>query len=217
LLGLIPLNTEILHSPFLYYALKTLKPHLPVYFRSNTQHNLNAGTVSRLRIPLPPLESQQRIADYLDRETAEIDAAVADLDKYVDLLEKRRRVVIVNSVTGRCKESEEESTDKLSSPTFMDDQEMGGIDWLGKVNSSWGYAPLFTLGSPKKKSNKGMLESNLLSLSYGRIVRRDIESSEGLVPASYETYQIVEPGDLVLRFTDLQNDQRSLRSGLVRE
>ena len=90
LLGLIPLNTEILHSPFLYYALKTLKPHLPVYFRSNTQHNLNAGTVSRLRIPLPPLESQQRIADYLDRETAEIDAAVADLDKYVELLEQRR-------------------------------------------------------------------------------------------------------------------------------
>ena len=94
---------------------------------------------------------------------------------------------------------------------------MGGIDWLGKVNSSWGYAPLFTLGSPKKTPNTGMVENNLLSLSYGRIVRRDIESSEGLVPASYENYQIVEPGDLVLRFTDLQNDQRSLRSGLVRE
>ena len=94
---------------------------------------------------------------------------------------------------------------------------MSSIDWLGKVNPSWGYAPLFTLGDPKKKPNKGMLESNLLSLSYGRIIRRDIESSDGLVPASYETYQIVEPGDTVLRFTDLQNDQRSLRSGLVEE
>ena len=100
LLGLIPLNTEILHSPFLYYALKTLKPHLPVYFRSNTQHNLNAGTVSRLRIPLPPLESQQRIADYLDRETAEIDAEVADLDRYVKLLEKREKVLIEKTVNG---------------------------------------------------------------------------------------------------------------------
>ena len=179
--------------------------------------SINFSRFSRLSLPLPPLETQQRIADYLDRETAEIDAAVADLDKYVELLEKRRRVVIINSVTGRCKESEGGSTDKLSSPTFMDDQEMGGIDWLGKVNSSWGYAPLFTLGSPKKTPNTGMVENNLLSLSYGRIVRRDIESSEGLVPASYENYQIVEPGDLVLRFTDLQNDQRSLRSGLVRE
>ena len=94
---------------------------------------------------------------------------------------------------------------------------MSSIDWLGKVNPSWGYAPLFTLGDPKKKPNKGMLESNLLSLSYGRIIRRDIESSDGLVPASYETYQIVESGDTVLRFTDLQKDQRSLRSGLVEE
>ena len=42
-----------------------------------------------LLIPVPPLETQQRIADYLDRETAEIDAAVADLDRYVELLEKR--------------------------------------------------------------------------------------------------------------------------------
>ena len=46
----------------------------------------------------------------------------------------------------------------------------------------------------KGNLNAGMVEKNLLSLSYGRIVRRDIESSEGLVPESYEGYQIVEPG-----------------------
>ena len=50
--------------------------------------------LSQLYVPLPPLESQQRIADYLDRETAEIDAAVADLDKYVELLETRRQLHI---------------------------------------------------------------------------------------------------------------------------
>ncbi|WKD58395.1 EcoKI restriction-modification system protein HsdS [Corynebacterium capitovis DSM 44611] len=47
--------------------------------------------------PVPPLKTQQRIADYLDRETAEIDAVVADLDRYVELLEKRRLEMI------RCK------------------------------------------------------------------------------------------------------------------
>ncbi|GFK17948.1 restriction endonuclease subunit S [Corynebacterium glutamicum] len=50
--------------------------------------------LASFKIAYPPLETQQRIADYLDRETAEIDAAVADLDRYVELLEKRRRVVI---------------------------------------------------------------------------------------------------------------------------
>ena len=42
--------------------------------------------LASLNIAYPTVETQQRIADYLDRETAEIDAAVADLDKYVELL-----------------------------------------------------------------------------------------------------------------------------------
>ncbi|WP_052142546.1 restriction endonuclease subunit S [Burkholderia pseudomallei] len=62
-----------------------------------------------------------------------------------------------------------------------------------------------------------MQEDNLLSLSYGRIVRKDIESNDGLLPESFETYQIIRPGDIVLRLTDLQNDKRSLRSAIVKE
>ena len=52
-----------------------------------------AEKANRFRIPFPPIETQRCIADYLDRETVEIDAAVADLDKYVELLEKRRHAV----------------------------------------------------------------------------------------------------------------------------
>jgi len=62
-----------------------------------------------------------------------------------------------------------------------------------------------------------MVENNLLSLSYGHVKKRDINSNEGLLPASYETYNIIEPNDIVLRFTDLQNDQKSLRVGLANE
>jgi len=69
----------------------------------------------------------------------------------------------------------------------------------------------------RENKNTGLIEQNLLSLSYGKIIRRDINRTEGLVPASYEGYQIVEPGDIILRLTDLQNDKRSLRQGLVKE
>ena len=62
-----------------------------------------------------------------------------------------------------------------------------------------------------------MEEKNLLSLSYGRIVKRDIEATGGLLPASFETYQVIRPNDIVFRFTDLQNDKRSLRSAISRE
>jgi type I restriction enzyme S subunit len=69
----------------------------------------------------------------------------------------------------------------------------------------------------KNNKNIGMLNDNLLSLSYGRIVNKDIDTTEGLLPESFETYQIVYPGDVVLRLTDLQNDKRSIRQGLVKE
>jgi len=65
--------------------------------------------------------------------------------------------------------------------------------------------------------NVGMKETNLLSLSYGRIIRKDITTADGLLPESFESYQIVEPGNIVMRLTDLQNDKKSLRQGLVTE
>ncbi len=82
---------------------------------------------------------------------------------------------------------------------------------------SWQVVPLGYSVSEVRRKNLGGREQNLLSLSYGHIVRKDIASSEGLLPESFDTYNVVEPGDTVLRLTDLQNDQRSLRVGLVRE
>ena len=63
--------------------------------------SINFSRFSRLSLPFPPLETQRRIADYLDRETAEIDAAVADLDKYVELLGRRRKLIVSSVMTGQ--------------------------------------------------------------------------------------------------------------------
>ncbi|AGN18296.1 type I restriction-modification system specificity subunit [Corynebacterium glutamicum MT] len=54
------------------------------------QWDLQPEYLDKMKVWFPPLETQQHIADYLDRETAEIDAAVADLDRYVELLRKRQ-------------------------------------------------------------------------------------------------------------------------------
>ncbi len=67
----------------------------------------------------------------------------------------------------------------------------------------------------KRNKNEGMKEDNLLSLSYGRIIQKDINTTDGLLPESFEGYQIVDPDNIVLRLTDLQNDHRSLRQGLA--
>ena len=89
--------------------------------------------------------------------------------------------------------------------------------WLGKIPSHWESKRLSQVSYEHFISNKEIHHQNLLSLSYGRIIKKDINTTEGLLPASFDTYQVVEPGNIVLRLTDLQNDQRSLRVGLAKE
>lgn len=84
---------------YVAYALTASKSNLQVLANGTTFPEISSTALANYAIPLPPLETQRHIADYLDRETAEIDAAVVDLDKYVELLEKRRQVVITQSVT----------------------------------------------------------------------------------------------------------------------
>lgn len=92
-----------------------------------------------------------------------------------------------------------------------------GIPWVGQVPAHWQVQPLLGVATERSEPNTGMRENNLLSLSYGRIVRKDIDSNDGLLPESFETYQVVQRGDIILRLTDLQNDKRSLRSAQVLE
>lgn len=92
-----------------------------------------------------------------------------------------------------------------------------GVEWLGPTPESWSIVQLGSLFSEHKKKNIGMQSKNLLSLSYGRIIRKDINTSDGLLPESFEGYNIIDDRDIVLRLTDLQNDHRSLRVGLCHE
>ena len=88
-----------------------------------------------------------------------------------------------------------------------------GIEWIGDMPSSWEIRQVGQCADQTKCPNAGMVEDNLLSLSYGKVKRRSINATEGLLPESFEGYNIIEEGDIVLRFTDLQNDQKSLRVG----
>lgn len=92
-----------------------------------------------------------------------------------------------------------------------------GVKWLGDVPAHWEVRPGFTCFKENKDRNKGLVESTVLSLSYGRIVIKPEEKLTGLVPESFESYQLIKPGDIVIRTTDLQNDQTSLRVGYAKD
>ena len=88
-----------------------------------------------------------------------------------------------------------------------------GVEWLGEVPVHWDLVPGRACFREKKQPNTSLQETTVLSLSYGRIVVKPPEKLHGLVPSSFETYQIVDPLDIVVRPTDLQNDWNSLRFG----
>lgn len=92
-----------------------------------------------------------------------------------------------------------------------------GFEWLGQIPASWKMVLLSQVVTQVKNKNSELMEQNLLSLSYGRIKRKPIDTSGGLLPESFDGYNIIEANDIVLRLTDLQNDHRSLRVGLASE
>ena len=92
-----------------------------------------------------------------------------------------------------------------------------GIEWIGEIPKKWNINSLSQLCSQVKNKNTDLQETNLLSLSYGKIKRKNIETTDGLLPESFDGYNIIEANDIVLRLTDLQNDHKSLRVGLVTE
>ncbi len=65
-----------------------------------------------------------------------------------------------------------------------------GVEWLGKIPDNWNINPGFTVFKEKHIMNKGNQESQVLSLSYGRIIIKPVHKQHGLVPESYETHQL---------------------------
>lgn len=148
-------------------------------------------------------EMQQAIADILDRKCTQIDALISNEEQQIAKLKAYKQSVITETVT------------KGLNPDVP--MKYSGVEWIGEIPEHWEVLQLSSLVTERKHKNTNMQETNLLSLSYGKIIRKDIKTKDGLLPDNFEGYNIVECGDIVLRLTDLQNDHKSLRTGLCKE
>lgn len=192
------------HNRFLYYRLQEEQ------FRTIAKSEMR-GTGGLKRVPaelfesftfgLPDTDEQATIAAALDRETARIDSLIQKKTRFIELLKEKRQALITHAVTKG-----------LDPNVKMKDS---GVEWIGQVPEHWEVKPFFALVTELNRKNVGLVETNILSLSYGNIIQKPETRNMGLTPESYETYQIVESGEIVFRFTDLQNDKRSLRSAQV--
>ena len=193
------------------FQANTIRSHLARRAKGTTRQILNRNDFSQIPFLLPDLETQHEIADFLDIETARIDALIEKKEQTIELLRQRYHSTIVFLSSGY----PSEQLNTFSSSSVVPLQEK--IHSIPKP-TTWKIDKLHRILKVRRgKRNSNMQETNLLSLSYGRIKRRDISTTDGLLPDSFEGYQIVEPGNIVLRLTDLQNDKKSLRQGLVTE
>lgn len=95
---------------------------------SGVRSTLNADDVRALPVPFPPLDEQRAIASFLDHETAEIDAFIADQQELIGLLNERRAATITQAVTKG-----------LDPNAPMKDS---GVEWLGDVPTHWSVTKL---------------------------------------------------------------------------
>jgi type I restriction enzyme S subunit len=203
-----------------YVVLKPIKNIVPEFYQyllksdgyiralSSTSNLVRDGQALRFEnfslvdLVVIPEAEQTAIAEFLDRKTTQIEQAITQKEQLIELLKERRRILIHNAIIRG-----------LNPNVKMKDS---GVEWIGEIPEHWDILPGLRFFRESKEKNTGMKEKTVLSLSYGKIIIKPEERLVGLVPESFETYQIVKPDHIVIRCTDLQNDQTSLRTGLVK-
>lgn len=190
-----------LYPKFNYYQLVAFewKP----YITQTALPSVVATQIVSCKFAFPQYEEQKKIALYLDDKIGEVDTIIEKTRASIEEYKKYKNAVVAEVVT--------KGLDKTVAMKESD------IEWVGKIPNHWEVHILSQIFMQLKNKNSDLSETNLLSLSYGKIKRKDINSSDGLLPESFDGYNVIDKNDIVLRLTDLQNDHKSLRVGHVKE
>lgn len=140
--------------------------------------------IGNMPIPMPNQTKQRAIADYLDRETAQLDALVATKEELLDLLAEKRRALVTRSITRG-----------LDATVPVHDS---GIPWLGEIPAHWGIERSRWLFRERdERSETG--DEELLTVSHLTGVTPRSEKDVNMFEAeTTEGYKICLAGDLVI-------------------
>ena len=189
------------NARYLKYALQSDSTLVQeqLLINKSAQDGLYMGSVRELIIPYPNSKSeQQAIADFLDKECAQIDSIAADLGKQIELLQQYKKSLITETVTKG-----------LDKTVPMKDS---GIEWLGKIPAHWNFKRLkFMLENSSDSMKVGPFGSALSGSDftdegkwvYNQRVVLDNNFSENTTFVSEEKFQemrsfAVCPGDILI-------------------
>lgn len=116
--------TDIANSRYYTYFLKSMDSKKMFHgMGTGIRLTLSYNELKNQFIPYPPLKEQELIANFLDTATSKIDAAIAQQQKMIDLLNERKQIIINNAVT------------KGLDPNVK--MKPSGIDWIGDIPENW--------------------------------------------------------------------------------
>ena len=125
--------------------------------------NIDYGKLRENLLPIPPIAEQTAIANYLDTATSKIDAAIAQQQKMIDLLNERKQIIINRAVTRG-----------LNPNARMKDS---GVEWIGEVPEHWEVRRLKYLlrqiAVPSSSLNKIGLEN--IESGTGKFIKTNSE------------------------------------------
>lgn len=149
-------------------------------------------------IPVPPLAEQERIAEFLDEKCAEVDALAGEIKEEIATLEEYKRSVITEAVTKG-----------LDASVPMKNS---GIEWMGEIPQSWDVLPNKYIMKKTKELCQKYSGQAILSLTMNGVIERDLDAG-GKMPSSFDGYQLIKKGNLLLCLFDIDVTPRC--AGLI--
>ena len=158
------------------------------YINGSILNKLTQSAMNCIRLPLPPLYEQQKIADFLDKRCEKIDTAIDNQKQIIEKLKEYKQSLITETVTKG-----------LNPNVKLKDS---GIEWIGSIPEHWEIKKLKYLFKIKKNI-AGKEGFDILSVTQSGIKIKDISTNEGQIAQDYSKYQIVNIDDFIMNHMDL--------------
>lgn len=169
-------------------------------YSKSLRFTLNADEFNRLFSLLPPLDEQQRIAEFLDRECGKIDGLKADIQAQIDTLEQYKRSIITEAVTHGL---------NPSAP-----MKECSVSWARQIPQHWKVMPNKHLMTKIKNICPIYKGEDILSLTMYGVIVRDLDAG-GKMPSSFDGYQYIKKGNLLMCLFDIDVTPRCI--GIIKQ
>jgi type I restriction enzyme, S subunit len=155
-----------------------------------TRFGLGQYPMKNAYIALPPLETQQRIAWFLDEKTARIDALIEKKRELLDRLAEKRQALITRAVTKGL------NPDAPMKPS--------GIDWLGDIPAHWEVLPLKRVLGDSTYGISASLKpaGEVAVLRMGNLVNGEIDFSDLRFLEEIDDNLLLKADDVVFNRTN---------------